>query len=409
MMEDSIANQIQLNISSMSIIKVIGVGGGGSNAVNNMFRKGITDVSFVVCNTDYQALSKSPVPVKVALGALGAGGKPEVAEKAAEEHIEDIEKVLDDNTKMVFITAGMGGGTGTGAAPVVAKAAREKGILTVGIVTIPFAFEGKKKIIQALKGVARMSRYVDALLVIHNDKLRTIYPEMKLDEAFATADDVLTQAAKGIAEIITVEGYINVDFADVSTIMRNGGVAVMNTGLASGERRITKAIENALNSPLLNNNDIHDAKKILLNIYSSTTDQVRMSEIDEVHEFMERMGDDIEVIWGASFDETLGENVKITLIATGAGMKVIPNDLSDIEAADDIEDETDDTVNSDKKTNVKWGNSGIDPLERWKNALYSDGNDSGVNQLPVTSFDFDDELLEHMQNEPAINRKNLNN
>lgn len=309
-----------------SIIKVIGVGGGGNNAVNHMFREGIKDVSFVICNTDNQALKKSPIGKKIQLGpevtaGLGAGNNPEVAKAAAEESIEEIRSVLSGGTKMVFVTAGMGGGTGTGAAPVIAKVAKEMDILTVGIVTIPFAFEGNKKIAQALAGVKQMSDNVDALLVINNERLRDIYPELDLSNAFAKADDVLKDAAKGIAEIITIHGHINVDFADVNTIMRAGGVAIMNTGYASGEGRLRKAIDNALASPLLRNNDISGAKKILLNFYCRQDETtIKMDEITQVNEFMETVGQDVEVIWGVCFDNELQEEVKITLIATGFGV-----------------------------------------------------------------------------------------
>ena len=320
---------LELPLVDSSIIKVIGVGGGGGNAVNHMYRQGITDVSFVVCNTDNQALRKSPVPIKIQLGAdttegLGAGGKPEVAKLAAEESIEKIQELLKDNTKMVFITAGMGGGTGTGASPVVAKAAHDLGILTVGIVTIPFAFEGNMKIRQALEGVAALSEHVDAILVINNEKLKQIYPDLELSNAFAKADDVLTNAAKAIAEIITVPGYINTDFADVYSIMKDGHVAIMNTGYASGENRITKAIEDALNSPLLNTSDVSGASKILLSLYCSNSDQIRMEEVEQIHEFMSKVGPNVQVIWGASFDEELKDKVKITLIATGFEVSDIP-------------------------------------------------------------------------------------
>lgn len=320
---------LELPLVDSSIIKVIGVGGGGGNAVNHMYRQGITDVSFVICNTDNQALVKSPVPTKIQLGSkttegLGAGGKPEVAKKAAEESILEIQEILQDNTKMVFITAGMGGGTGTGASPVVAKAAHDLGILTVGIVTIPFAFEGNMKIRQALEGVATLSEHVDAILVINNEKLKQIYPDLELSNAFAKADDVLTNAAKAIAEIITVPGYINTDFADVYSIMKDGNVAIMNTGYASGENRITKAIEDALNSPLLNTNDVSGASKILLSLYCSTTEQIRMEEVEQIHQFMSTVGENVQVIWGASFDDELKDQVKITLIATGFDVSDIP-------------------------------------------------------------------------------------
>ena len=277
-MED-ILPLVDLPMIDPSIIKVIGVGGGGGNAVNHMYNQGFRDVSFVVCNTDNQALKHSPVPLKIQLGGgLGAGGNPEVARQAAEDTIDQIQAILKDNTKMVFITAGMGGGTGTGASPVVAKAAHELGILTVGIVTIPFAFEGAMKIRQALEGVAALSEHVDALLVINNEKLREIFADLELSNAFAKADDVLTNAARGIAEIITVPGYINTDFADVYTILSKGNVAIMNTGYASGEKRITNAIKDALNSPLLNTNDVSGASKVLLNLYCSKEYQIKMEE-----------------------------------------------------------------------------------------------------------------------------------
>lgn len=320
---------LELPLVDNSIIKVIGVGGGGGNAVNHMYRQGITDVSFVICNTDNQVLIKSPVPIKIQLGVnttagLGAGGNPEVARQAAEESIDKIKEVLQDNTKMVFITAGMGGGTGTGASPVIAKVAHDMGILTVGIVTIPFAFEGNLKIKQALEGVAALSEHVDAILVINNEKLKDIYPDLELSNAFAKADDVLTNAAKSIAEIITVPGYINTDFADVYSIMKDGKVAIMNTGYASGENRITKAIEDALNSPLLNTNDVNGASKVLLSLYCSTTNQIKMEEVQQIHDFMKKVGKNVQVIWGATFDDTLGDNVKITLIATGYDVSDIP-------------------------------------------------------------------------------------
>ncbi|MBN2766240.1 MAG: cell division protein FtsZ [Paludibacteraceae bacterium] len=326
-LEDSLP--LELPLIDSSIIKVIGVGGGGGNAVNHMYRQGITDVSFVVCNTDNQALIKSPVPNKIQLGVdttagLGAGGNPTVARQAAEESIERIQDLLKDNTKMVFITAGMGGGTGTGASPVVAKAAHDLGILTVGIVTIPFAFEGNLKIKQALEGVAALSEHVDAILVINNEKLKEIYPDLELANAFAKADDVLTNAAKGIAEIITVPGYINTDFADVYSIMKDGNVAIMNTGFASGDKRITKAIDDALNSPLLNTNDVSGASKVLLSLYCSTTNQIKMEEVQQIHDFMNKVGDNVQVIWGATFDDSLGDSVKITIIATGYDVSDIP-------------------------------------------------------------------------------------
>lgn len=309
-----------------SIIKVIGVGGGGGNAVNHMYRQGIYDVSFVVCNTDAQALNNSPVPFRLQLGSegLGAGNRPARAREAAEETIDDIREMLNDGTKMAFITAGMGGGTGTGAAPVIARLSKEMDILTVGIVTIPFRFEGEKKIDQALDGVEEMAKYVDALLVINNERLREIYPEMRVLEAFEKADDTLSVAAKSIAEIITVEGVINLDFKDVNTVLKDGGVAIMSTGYGEGEGRVRKAIEDALNSPLLNYNDIYNSKKILLSINfksdNKENDDLTMEEMNDVHEFMSRFGTDFELKWGLAIDQTLDKKVKVTILATGFGI-----------------------------------------------------------------------------------------
>lgn len=311
------------------IIKVIGVGGGGGNAVTHMYKEGIHDVTFVLCNTDNQALNRSDVPVKVPLGrnitqGLGAGNKPERAMMAAEESMEDIRKMLSDGTKMVFITAGMGGGTGTGAAPVIARFAKDMGILTVGIVTIPFVFEGERKIIQALNGVEEISKNVDALLVINNERLREIYSDLTMTNAFGKADDTLTIAAKSIAEIITLPGIINLDFADVNTTMKDGGVALMSNGFGEGEGRVRQALEDALNSPLLNNNDVFNAKKILFNVSFGEEAELRMEEMNDVHDFMSRFGRDIEVIWGTAIDNTLGTKVKMTILATGFGMEDIP-------------------------------------------------------------------------------------
>ena len=310
-----------------SIIKVIGVGGGGGNAVNHMYREGIHDVSFVLCNTDNQALNDSPVPVHLQLGkeGLGAGNKPERARKAAEETIDDIRNMLNDGTKMAFITAGMGGGTGTGAAPVIAKVSKELDILTVGIVTIPFRFEGDKKIDQALDGVEEMSKHVDALLVINNERLREIYPELTVLDAFGKADDTLSIAAKSIAEIITNHGLINLDFNDVKTVLKDGGVAIMSTGYGEGEGRVKQAINDALNSPLLNDNDIFNAKKILLSINFSNEKNnnagLMMEDMNEVNDFMAKFDNDFEIKWGLAIDPELGKRVKVTILATGFGIE----------------------------------------------------------------------------------------
>ena len=321
--------QFDFPTDSPKIIKVIGVGGGGGNAVNHMYREGIHDVTFVLCNTDNQSLAESPVPVKLQLGrsitqGLGAGNRPERARDAAEESIEDIRNQLNDGTKMVFITAGMGGGTGTGAAPVIARIAKEMDILTVGIVTIPFIFEGEKKIIQALDGVERIAQHVDALLVINNERLREIYADLTFMNAFGKADDTLSIAAKSIAEIITMRGTVNLDFADVKTILKDGGVAIMSTGFGEGENRVTKAIDDALHSPLLNNNDIFNAKKVMLNVSFCPSSELMMEEMNEIHEFMSKFREGVEVIWGVAVDNSLDTKVKITVLATGFGVEDVP-------------------------------------------------------------------------------------
>lgn len=312
------------DIEFKKIIKVIGVGGGGNNAINHMYNQNIKGVSFVVCNTDLQALRASDVPVKVLLGpnttfGLGAGNRPEIAKLAAEESTEEIGKLFDDETKMVFITAGMGGGTGTGAAPVVAKIAREHNVLTIGIVTIPFLFEGEKKIIKALNGAEEMSKYVDALLIINNERLTEIYSELDFVNAFGKADDTLSTAARSISELITCEGHINLDFNDVKTTLENGGVAIISSGYGEGERRMTKAIEDALNSPLLKNRDVYGSKRILVNIYFSRNAETKfvMGEVNEMREFMCNFAPEVDVIWGVGFDDSLGEKVKVTILASG--------------------------------------------------------------------------------------------
>lgn len=305
-----------------SIIKVIGVGGGGGNAVGHMFRQGITGVDFAICNTDAQAMENNPVTVKIALGpnlteGRGAGSMPEVGKQSCIESIEDIRNWLLDGTKMLFITAGMGGGTGTGAAPIIAKVAREMGILTVGIVTLPFKFEGLRRQRQAHEGLEQLKKNVDSILVISNDKMKMIHGNLALSAAFGQADDILTTAAKGIAEIITVPGYINVDFEDVNTVMRNSGVAIMGSAVADGDDRASKAINAALSSPLLEDNDIRGAQHILLNITSGTK-EVTMDEIGEITEHVqEEAGYGTDLIWGNCKDESLGEKLMITLIATG--------------------------------------------------------------------------------------------
>ena len=325
-MSDETIMPFDFQSGSPSIIKVIGVGGGGDNAVNHMYREGIHDVTFVVCNTDNQALDESPVPIKLQLGreGLGAGNRPERARDAANESLEDVKNMLNDGCKMAFITAGMGGGTGTGAAPIIAKTAKDMGILTVGIVTIPFLFEGNKKIDQALDGVEEMSKHVDALLVINNERLRDVYSDLSVMNAFGKADDTLSVAAKSIAEIITIRGKINLDFNDVKTVLKDGGVAIMSTGYGYGEGRVTQAITDALHSPLLNNNDIFNSKKVLFNISYSSNSDLMMEEMNEVHEFMSRFGKDVETKWGLYIDDNLEDKVKFTILATGFGIKDVP-------------------------------------------------------------------------------------
>ncbi len=324
-MEDAFTFELPKNQSS--IIKVIGVGGGGSNAVNHMYKQGIEGVDFIVCNTDLQALEMSPVPNKVHLGkkGLGAGAVPQVGRRAAEEKAGEIKELLSHNTEMLFITAGMGGGTGTGAAPVIARVAKEidlddddvNKILTVAIITIPFSFEGRKRKKQAIEGIAELRKHCDAVLIISNDKLRQLYGDLPLSKAFAEADNILLSAAKGIAEIITVKAYVNIDFKDVNTVMKNSGVAILGTGIAEGKDRATKAIDMALTSPLLNDNDITGTNNILLYL-SSGEKELSMDEITDITEYIiNKAGSDVEIIWGAGSDSSLSDSISVTVVATG--------------------------------------------------------------------------------------------
>ncbi len=314
--------QFDIPKEERSIIKVIGVGGGGSNAVSHMFKQGIIGVDFAICNTDNQSMDLSPVPTKIQLGphlteGRGAGSLPQVGKQACIESIDDVRRFVEEGTKMLFITAGMGGGTGTGAAPIIAKASKEMDILTVAIVTVPFRFEGKRRREQASEGLEELKKNVDSLIIVSNDKLREIHGNLPISEAFSKADDILTTAAKGIAEIITVAGYINVDFEDVNTVMRDSGVSIMGTAMAEGEGRARKAVDEALNSPLLEDNDIRGAKHILVNI-SSGTGEVTMDEIYEITEYVQdEAGQDTDLIWGNCFDESLGDKICVTVIATG--------------------------------------------------------------------------------------------
>ena len=318
----------QTEDTTKNIIKVIGVGGGGCNAVKNMYAEGIVNVSFAVCNTHSQSLSKSPVPVKIMLGksGLGAGANPEVGRSEAQNTQEDIKKLLDDGTKMVFVTAGMGGGTGTGAAPVIAGIAKGMGILTVGIITIPFYFEKRKKIVKALQGVEEMRKNVDALLIVNNERLCDVYAdsEITVKDAFKLADKVLSDATKSISELITVEGTINLDFRDIETTIKSGGGAIMAMGRASGEGRVQNAILNALDSPLLYGSDISNAQRILFNIYTSSKHPIFVREMREIDAFFDELNPDIKVIWGLSDDDSLDEDAKVTILATG-----LNNELAD--------------------------------------------------------------------------------
>ena len=363
-----------------SIIKVIGVGGGGGNAINHMYKEGIHDVSFVLCNTDAQALNDSPVPVHLQLGkeGLGAGNRPARAREAATESIDDIRRMLDDGTKMTFITAGMGGGTGTGAAPVIAQVSKDMGILTVGIVTIPFRFEGPKKIDQALDGVEEMAKHVDALLVINNERLREIYTDLTVLDAFGKADDTLSVAAKSIAEIITIHGLINLDFNDVKTVLKDGGVAIMSTGYGEGEGRVKKAIEDALNSPLLNDNNVFNSKKILLAITFSSEKKeqqgLMMEEMNDINDFMAKFGEDFEIKWGLAIDPELGKKVKVTILATGFGIEdVEPRDRRNRhsqEEADRIAEEEEKAAERDDRRKRYYGSDNSNTQHKRRPHIY---------------------------------------
>ena len=320
--ENGVIDFGEIEDKSKGIIKVIGVGGGGCNAVRNMYNEDITGVTLAVCNTDSKSLAPSPVPVKILLGeGLGAGGQPEIGRSEAEKNVDDIKKLLSDGTKMVFVTASLGGGTGTGAAPVVASVAKEMGLLTVGVVTIPFYFEKTPKIIKALKGVDELRKNVDAMLIINNERLCDVYADSNISvkESFARADNILKDAVMGIAELITVnsDGGIDLDFRDVEATTRNGGGAIMAMGRASGERRVENAIRNALDSPLLYGNDVEKAKRILFNIYASNEAPIMVPEMQEIDEFFDRLDPNIEVIWGTSTDNSLGADAKVTILATG--------------------------------------------------------------------------------------------
>jgi len=383
----------EMPVRDYSIIKVIGVGGGGSNAVNYMYKQGIKDVDFVICNTDSQALEESSIPTKIQLGkslteGLGAGNKPERGKEAAIESIDDIRQVLDQGTKMAFITVGMGGGTGTGAAPIVAEAAKELGILTVGIVTIPFKFEGKRRILQAMEGINNLKKNVDSLLVINNERLRDIHGNLELSEAFGYADNILTIAAKGIAEIITVHGHMNVDFADVNTVMSDSGVALMGTGRAEGESRAIAAIKEALESPLLSNNNIKGAKNILLNV-TSGSQEITMDEIGEISDYVQDVaGNNADIILGTGNDEGLANDISVTVIATGFH----ENTISELVAHKNSEKPVvtvEKTIDLDRNT----VQDNVDPKEEAIKSIYGENDTVEITlELPDVGSDSEEVL-----------------
>lgn len=368
----------ELPTDSPKIIKVIGVGGGGGNAVEHMFKQGISDVTFVLCNTDVQVLKKSSIPIKLQLGpklckGLGAGNDPQVGHDAAEESEEEIKTLFTDGTQMVFVTAGMGGGTGTGAGPVVARIAKEMGMLTIGIVTIPFLFEKRPKILQALRGVEEMRKNVDALLVINDERIREIYSDgiTSAEQGFAKANEILSVATNSIVEIITTEGTINLDFRDVKKVLKDGDVAIISTGRASGEKRLKHAIENALHSPLLNNSDITNAKKILFNIYASKEKPVLIEEMGEIDSFMDSLNPNIEVIWGLATEDGLGDDVKFTVLATGFGASAVPGieELMSAEERAQAEAREEQEANETAKINEYYGQQGV-TKKYHKNKVY---------------------------------------
>lgn len=388
-----------------TIIKVMGVGGGGNNAINHMYMQNIEGVSFVVLNTDRQQLNESPVPNRVLLGpntthGLGAGNVPDVARRAAEESEAEIAALFDDDTKMVFITAGMGGGTGTGAAPVVARIAHEKGVLTIGIVTIPFLFEGPKKILKALGGADEMGKYVDALLIINNQRLTEIYKDLDFTNAFGKADDTLTIAARSISDLITVKGKINLDFNDVNTTLRNGGAAIISSGYGTGERRVTRAIEDALESPLLKNRDVYGSQKILMNFYYNPKSDhpLLMDEMNEIQEFMANFDKEVDVIWGMAFDNTLEDQIKVTVLASGFNVSL------DKEApVPTVQTPRRETVHADPK---------ITDAQRLKEE-YGDKaiTDMTLRQLSARYFVFtheqmdDDDVIDMIEKKPTFSRR----
>ncbi len=404
-----------------SIIKVIGVGGGGCNALNHMYNEGITDVDFIICNTDIQVLKKSPVPIKVQLGAsltegLGAGNNPDRGRESAKESLDEIDSVIDNNTKMVFITAGMGGGTGTGATPEIAKKLKERGILTIAIVTIPFISEGPKRLDNAINGLLELQKFVDSLLIINNEKLIEIYGDLNISEAFAKADDVLTLAVKGIAEIITVPGTVNVDFADVKSVMQKSETAIMGTGSESGEGRAIKALEKALNSPLLNNNDIQGAKNILLNI-SYGNKELSMLEFGEITSHVQNIaGSNANLIYGTCYNDELDGEITITIIATGFKAENILKQKPSVtitgkdeknKVSFEVRQETIDFDKEKKKEEII--DKLYNPNEDFDKSSTKDAFDKVKKSIEFLNYDeYNDDILDELDNKPAINRQHNN-
>ncbi len=402
-MDDDKLYDFDMAKSPQTIIKVIGVGGGGGNAVSNMYREGIRDVSFVLCNTDNQALQKSEVPDKLLIGqntthGLGSGNVPEVGEKAAKESEEDIRRMLDDGTRMTFITAGMGGGTGTGAGPIVAKISKDMGILTVGIVTIPFVFEGRPKIVKALHGVRKMAQNVDSLLVINNERLRN-FVDMPVPEANRKADETLTIAAKSIAEIVTTNLEQNVDFADVDTTMRDSGVALISIGFGEGEGRLHLAIKEALESTLVNDvNNIYNAKRVAFVIYYSPEDPLRISEMTDIHNFMAKFRTEYEVKWGHGYDDSLGHKIKITILVTGFGLEdVLSQDQQD------LTDEEIQAAAEKAEAEQKRREEDNALMERYYGDYLNTPSNAEVVVLTLDELD-DDRMIAYMEDTPAYKR-----
>ena len=401
-MEDKNIEEIDLvtdKIASHEIM-VIGVGGGGNNAIDSMYKAKVKNVEFVVCNTDKQALQKSAVPKKLLIGptvtgGLGAGNDPRKAKLAAEESLAEIGDLFEESTKMVFVTAGMGGGTGTGAAPIVAKVAKERGLLTVGIITIPFLFEGNPKILKALDAVNEMSKYVDALMVINNERLNDIYGDLDFLNAFGKADETLTIAARSISELITEEGYINLDFNDVDTTLRNGGAAIISSGYGEGENRVTKAFNEALKSPLLKNRDITTSKKLLFNIYFSQEAEHKfaMSETAEITSFITELSPNVDVIWGATIDDTIGEKIKITILAAGFDVELSKDNGSiDFVPREIPVTQSTATQKTPEAIEVMYGKEKVDELNKQKYII-----------LNEAAMD-DDSILEMLESAPTYNR-----